>query len=240
MNSQIQNLLSNNATVLRQIRPIALLVALLFAFPAAAFPKFSILFVVIGTATGVLIALFLELQSEQAQDVDDVLVALPAEYEGLGSFKDIVFLELKQPSQPGQLEMPSIIGMQKDRGQRKTTVVVHLAGKNHYLVDCDRFVALLLDKMTEDADRAAEHAILMGMRRYGSVRLIDKELERFLSDKSVVEVIKSDFRGNMLMVINRSGEKIIRELIKKARAEATKTPALSVSPPEAVSPIQKA
>jgi hypothetical protein len=239
MTSSVQSLLSDKRTILSQIRPIALFIALLFALPAAALPKFSLWFVFGGILSCVLVAMYLELKSEQEEEKEELLAVLPAEYEGLGSFADVVFLELKQPSQPGQLEWTSIVGMQKDRGQRKTATVVHLAGKNHYLVDSDRFVALLLDKMMQDADKAAEHAILMGMKRYGDVRTIDRELERFLSDKTVIEVIKSDFRGNMLMVINRSGEKVIRELIKKALSEATKTPVLRVSPPEVESPVQK-
>lgn len=217
MNSPVENPLSNTV-VLKQLRTIAALIGLMFAVPAAAFPNHALLFILLGTAVGVSIALYLEFKSEQAEDVEELLAELPAEYEGLGSLKDIVYLELKQPSQPGQLEMPSIIEMQKERGPRKNATVVHLAGKNHYLVDCDRFIALLLDKMTEDANKAAEHAVSMGIKRYGNVRTIDKELERFLSDPSVIEVIKSDFRGNMLMVINRSGEKVIRELMKKARS----------------------
>jgi hypothetical protein len=101
--------------------------------------------------------------------------------------------------------------------QKKTATIVHLEGKNHYLIDCDRFVALLLERMTEDANKAAEHALTMGIKRYGKTRPLEANVEKILSDKTVVEVIKSDFRGNMLMVINRTGEKIIRELTKQAK-----------------------
>lgn len=227
----VQNLLSPKASVLSQIRLIAFFVALAMAVPAAAFPKFALLFVAAGVVLGSGIAMYLEFRSEEAEEREELLATLPAEFEGLGCFTDTVFLELKQPAQPGQLEMSSIVGMQKERGQRKTATVVRLAGKNHFLVDSDRFIALLLDKMTEDADKAAEHALLMGLKRYGSVQMIEKELERFLSDKSVTEVIKSDFRGNMLMVINRSGEKIIRELIKKSLNELKQSPPPTVSEP---------
>jgi hypothetical protein len=240
MNSSLETPVLSNAMVLRQIRPIALLVGLLFALPAAALPAYSVWFVAAGLCCGLGIALYLEFRSEEKEEVQELLATLPAEYEGLGSFKDMVYLEIQKPAQSGQLEFaePTIAKMQeKLKKQNKMATVVHLAGKNHYLIDCDRFIALLLDKMTEDANKAAEHALIMGIKRYGTVEKISQEVERILSDKSVIEVIKSDFRGNMLMVINRSGEKVIRELIKQAKkAEQPKDDESNVVPRHSPAP----
>jgi hypothetical protein len=236
MNPSLENPILSNVVVLRQTRTICALVGFMFAVPAAAFPNYALWFVIAGMLAGVSIALYLEFKSDQKEEVTGLLAELPAEFEGLGAFKDIVYLEIQKHLQSGQLEFdePTILKLQSQRKkQNKLATVVQLSGKNHYLVDCDRFIALLLDKMTEDANKAAEHALAMGIKRYGSVQTVNKELERLLSDKSVVEVIKSDFRGNMLMVINRSGEKVVRELIKQAK-KSEESPAQPQTPSSSI------
>lgn len=220
MNSYTPATLEGPSTILKRIRPVALLIALLFALPAAAFPSFSVLFLSLGAVLGILTCVYLEVRCELKSDEkvkNQLLAELPPEYEGLASFKEIAMLELRNEPPPGQLELPTMVAPQHKTPRKTAAVVRSLEGKNLYLIDCDRFVALLLDRMTEDANKAVEHAMAMGLKRYGKAQTVSKELERFLSDSNVIEVVKSDFRGNMLMIINRAGEKSIRELIKKAQ-----------------------
>jgi hypothetical protein len=203
---------------LTQIRIIAFLLGLAFALPAAFFPAFAKLFIALGAFTIVAACVFMEIKSEREAEISNppVVAELPEQYRGLSSFDKIVYLEMGEKGAPGQLELPSLAQLQRESRSRKHPIMIkYPTGREVFLIDCDQFVAVLLDRMTEDANKAAEHALQMGLKRYGKVHSVSAELERFLTDKSILEVIKSDFRGNMLMVINRSGEKIVREMIKK-------------------------
>lgn len=203
---------------LTQIRVLALLLGLAFAVPAAAFPALAKLFIVMGALTIVAACIFIEIRSEREAEISNppIVAELPEQYRGLSSFDKIVYLEMSEKGAPGQLELPSLAQLQRESRTKKNPIMIkYPTGREVFLIDCDQFVAVLLDRMTEDANKAAEHALQMGLKRYGKVHSVSAELERFLTDKSIMEVIKSDFRGNMLMVINRSGEKIVREMIKK-------------------------
>jgi hypothetical protein len=53
------------------------------------------------------------------------------------------------------------------------------------------------------------------------MKSISAEFDQFLSDRTILEVIKADFRSNTAQTVNRSGEGIIRQLIKEAREKKT-------------------
>jgi hypothetical protein len=78
-------------------------------------------------------------------------------------------------------------------------------------------VTLLLNRVLPDADKVTEVSLLHALQRYSEMESHSVELARFLNDKTVQEVIKSDFRGNTLQSINRCGEAIIREMVREAK-----------------------
>ena len=90
-------------------------------------------------------------------------------------------------------------------------------GESIYLIDTERFVALLLKDLAPNADKIAEFAIKQALHRYGEMSGISKELEKFFSSKATLEVMKSDLRSNIAHTINNSSEAAIREAVRPLR-----------------------
>ena len=70
----------------------------------------------------------------------------------------------------------------------------------------------------EDSDKATEASLRIAAHRYGELHGISPELEQFLRDKGVLDVMKSDFRGNISANLNRACEAVIRDLIRRTKA----------------------
>lgn len=92
-------------------------------------------------------------------------------------------------------------------------------GEDIYVIDSERFVTLLVNKMLPESDKAAEAALRLAWARYSKMKSVSNEFHQFLNDRSVLDVIKSDFRANTIQIVNRSGEAIIRSLIKAAQGK---------------------
>ena len=76
----------------------------------------------------------------------------------------------------------------------------------------------------DTADQIVEVSLKRIAERYGKMPAAD--LQRLLQDPGVVDVIKSDYRGNLILAINRRGEQILRDLVKQAKAQEAKQPRL--------------
>ena len=158
-------------------------------------------------------------QLQMREDSETSLVtisALPPDYKGIGAYEESVALEIKplRRGAKGQLDMFEAMNAE-DFPQTKVRVFRNALGKEVYVVNCNRFVELMVSKLVDDVDKAAEHALAMAWKRYRQDTKDREELRKFL-DKTVRETIKSDFRGNALIIFSKTGEKVMKELVASA------------------------
>jgi hypothetical protein len=87
-------------------------------------------------------------------------------------------------------------------------------GNDIFVVSAERFSALLVSYLLEHADKATERALLVGLQRFAR-KSINSDLQLFIKDKAIREAIKSDFRGNIVTVMSRGGDKILKDILKE-------------------------
>ena len=80
----------------------------------------------------------------------------------------------------------------------------------------------MVNKTLDSSDQIVELSLKKIMERYGQMSVHNQELQRLLQDPGVIDVIKSDYRGNLIQAINRNGEQILRDLVKQAKSSETK------------------
>jgi hypothetical protein len=78
-----------------------------------------------------------------------------------------------------------------------------------YLVSSERFHELLVSKVTDDLDRAAEHALAVAWRRIPTQ--MQPEI-RLILNNLVRDIIINDLRGSVLRLLANTGHDVIKEL----------------------------
>ena len=74
--------------------------------------------------------------------------------------------------------------------------------------------------VTSPAERTSTKWTLI---RFGKMEGNAKELQAFVADKSIREVIKADFRGNLLILVAKGGEKVVKDLLKATEQSAKRS-----------------
>jgi hypothetical protein len=92
------------------------------------------------------------------------------------------------------------------------------AGNELPIINCDRYSALLIEYLMANLDKATEHALLAGLARFGQMGGRANDIHIFITDKAIREIVKSDFRGNLLTLVAKGGEKVVKDLVKAAEA----------------------
>jgi len=190
------------------------------SFLAPNFPWIIIIPIVLGVG----IVCFLEFSGSREKPERQIhLLKMPSSFFGLARYRGHVALGLPveddDPAQ-GTFDFLKIGRRRPHKGAR--IIRDPETGEQIYLIDAERFVTKLLNQILHNTDQVTEVSLNHALHRYGEMELHSGELERFLKDKSVLEVVKSDFRGNTAQNVNRSGEAVIRELVSKAKESSQK------------------
>lgn len=230
---ELPNIEIDHAKVFSRIWLIAAIVATI-ATPFVVLWKDSAPWLIsVPISIGVIIVFTLEFRRQfQTRRIEEPaekhFSVLPADYRGMGAFEESVVLELKSTKKAakGQLDMFEEMNPE-DFPQTKVRVFKDAKGREVYAINCSRFVELMVSRLMEDVDKAAEHALAMAWKRYRQGTANREELRRFL-DKTIRETIKSDFRGNALIIFSKTGEKVIKELV--ATVEESLAPEASELP----------
>jgi hypothetical protein len=182
--------------------------------------------ITVPISIGVVIVFILEFRAhrrsgESAESAAGFVAAVSSDYRGMGWYEGSIALEIKTPKKgpKGQLDMFEKMNPE-EFPQTKVRVFKDSFGRDVYVINSGRFVELMVSRMLEDVDRAAEHALAVAWKRYGQATSNREELRKFL-DKTVRETIKSDFRGNILVIISKTGEKVIKELVGNVEESMT-------------------
>ncbi len=172
----------------RQIWLVAVIVAALVGIPLSVFADKTPWLIVIPILIGVTVILAQEIWASLSRNAQLTLVGMPKEY-----------LELAKVTKSAE-------------------VITDDAGNKVHVIDSERFVTLLFNRILPSTDQVAELSLLRALRRYERMHTLSPQLEQFLKDKTVLTVIKADFKGNTAQAINRAGEAVIRELVRQASA----------------------
>jgi len=204
----------------RQIWLVAMLTAIVIGAPLSFFsdqaPWVIAIPILVGTSI-IMLAEFAAMGRKGNQQLP--LLKMGKSFWGLAAYRRHVALALPpeddEPPDQGIFDFVSA----KRRNVSKTARLITDAesGDQVYVIDSERFVTLLLNRVLPNTDQVTEVSLLHAIHRYGEMNALSPELERFLTDKTVLEVVKSDFRGNTAQTVNRCGESVVRELVKQAK-----------------------
>ncbi|MGA2137523.1 MAG: hypothetical protein ABSH14_01550 [Verrucomicrobiia bacterium] len=227
MNEEAASQISaEESAVFRRIWLIAAITATIGAPMVASFRVPAPWLIAVPISIGILVVVFMEFAPDTQDQTPDSQIhgpvsAIPEGFQGLAAYKGAFALEIKRRKRvpKGQLSFDGLVV--EVRPTRKAQFATDDTGKEILIVDCDRFVGMLVSRLIEDADKAAEHALAVAWQRFGKAAGEHSDIKIFIEDKTVREAIKSDFRGNILTIIAHSGEKIVKELLKDAEEKAT-------------------
>lgn len=207
----------------RQLWLIATIVALAVGVPLSFFasklPWLICVPIFIGTAIIASIEVINVLKKSAMQLP---LLKMPATFVGLAKYRGHVSLSVPVELEAADQETFDFLKTPRRKISKSARIIKDESGDEIYIIDGERFVTLLVSKILPNADKVTELSFLHALQRYSEMESHSVELVQFLRDKTVLEVIKQDFRGNTAQTINRCGEAIIREMIKEAK-EAKET-----------------
>jgi len=199
---------------------IAFTVAAISAVPVVLLKAQVPWLIAVPIVAGVVIGITLEARDEFGQeirDLDEDVATLSSDFKGLLAYTGHVVLELPKGSHEKDQELFAFL--QPDKTTRKRATRVRLdSGEEIFVISCDRYVDLLVSRLLEESDKIVEHSLGVASKRFGALRP-EQIKDRGFMTKSVLETLKSDFRGNWITVVSRNAERVIRELEKGANSE---------------------
>jgi len=207
---------------------IASFVALLFTPFVVIFRDTAPWFIAVPLALGGLLIVLYEAHNAgllSRRQPSDVLVCLPEEYRGLIAYEKLMALEIKPRKKISKDQLLLFPGFPEPTPTNSIRMVQDEAGNKLPIINCDRYSALLIEYLMANLDKATEHALLAGLERFGQMGGRANAIHIFITDKAIRETVKSDFRGNLLTLVAKGGEKVVKDLVKAAetRAKAVET-----------------
>jgi hypothetical protein len=148
----------------------------------------------------------------------DVMITLSEEFKGLFSYDRLIALEVKETKTVPKGQLALFPAFQEPTPRNALRRVMDESGQNITIVSADRFSALLVTYLIENMDKATEKSLRAGLARFGQMGKHQSDLQAFVHDKVIREIIKSDFRGNLATLVSKGGEKIIKDLLKAESA----------------------
>ena len=206
----------------RRIWAVAFGVAIASAIPVVLLKHQAPWVVAVPICLGVLLGLFLELRDDfgkEIRDLEDDVATLSSEFKGLLDYTGKMVLEVPSAKQDKGQTLFSFL--QPDKTIRRKMSRVRLdSGEEIFVINCDRYVDLLVSKLLEDSDKVVEHSLTMASKRFGAARPEQLTQKGFLT-KTILETLKADFRGNWITVVSRNAERVIRDLEKSMHSDVT-------------------
>ena len=202
----------------------AILIAAVFGIPVAILCQAHSWVVAIPIVIGTFFILWIEVVAEKrAAGEKQGVFSMPVDFRALSGYRGLAALLLPVGKEDENQDIFDFLPMAKKRKPRKEAIKITDPNEGElYIIDCERFVTLMVDKTLTSSDKIVEMSLKKVLERYGRMKSHNNELERLLSDPGVLDVIKSDYRGNLILSINRNGEQILRDLMKQAKSGESK------------------
>jgi hypothetical protein len=205
---------------------------------AIAFAPFVVVFkerapwlIAVPLGIGAAVILLYEWVAAQKSEIiqGDCLVTMQTGFGGLRSYEEMLALEIKPRRKESIGQLTLFPGFSETTPSNAIKSIVDDAGRKIEVVNCDRYSALLVTYLLEHLDDATEKSLAAGLHRFGKLKKGQNDIYAFVQDKGIRETIKSDFRGNLLSLVSKGGEKVVRDLMKAVesrKSEAEKSQAI--------------
>lgn len=149
-----------------------------------------------------------------SQSVSEVLVTFPPSFVGQSAYSRLLSLEIQPKTKVPKEQLPLFPGFTDTTAAKSLRLIRDEKGQEIAVVSCDRFSALLVTYLLDNMDKATEKSLRAGLARFGELGKSHSDINIFVYDKTIREVIKSDFRGNLVTLVSKGGEKVIKDLLK--------------------------
>jgi hypothetical protein len=157
----------------------------------------------------------------------DFLVSLPKGFAGLKSYEHFLALEVPPRKKIPKNQLSLFPGFTEPTPTNSIRVIEDKStGKPMLIVNCDRYSALLITYLLDNLDKATEKSLQAGLVRFGKLGKGESDIQLFVQDKGIREAIKSDFRGNLVTLISKGGEKVAKDLLKTLETKQSESQAL--------------
>ena len=144
----------------------------------------------------------------------EVLVTCPSSFIGQPAYSQLLSLEIHPKAKVPKEQLSLFPGFAETTPANSLRLMKDEKGKEIAVVSCDRFSALLVTYLLDNMDKATEKSLRAGLVRFGDLGKGQSDIQIFVHDKTIREVIKSDFRGNLVTLVSKGGEKVIKDLLK--------------------------
>jgi hypothetical protein len=203
----------------------AILVAIVLGVPSAFFAEKYPWVIAIPIAVGTLAVIVPEILGLLPPTGEQLpLIRMPRDYLGLSRYKGYAAIGLPTEEEEPDQQIFEFVNTPRRKPNKFPAIVKDEHGNDIVVIDAERFISLVVGQTADTTDRVAEATLKMAVHRYGETHGISDELERFLRDRTVLDVIKSDFRGNVSANLNNACESVIRALIKRRKAAKAESP----------------
>jgi hypothetical protein len=152
----------------------------------------------------------------------EIFESLPRGFSGLKSYEQFLALTIQSAKKTSKNQLSLFDAFPEPTPVNSIRTLYDNNSKEISAVNCDRFSALLITYLIENMDTATEKSLRAGLSRFGELGKGNSDIKMFVHDKTIREAIKTDFRGNLLTLISRGGEKVVKDLLKAAAAEKEK------------------
>jgi hypothetical protein len=155
--------------------------------------------------------------SQWESDEPGYFVGFPQDLKGLKAYEQFFALEINPPRRKdGKGQLALFAGFTETTSSNSIRFVDSTDGRRIAIIPCDRYSALLITYLLENLDKATEKSLAAGMSRFGKLGKGQSDIKLFVQDKGIREIIKADFRGNLLSLVTKGGEKVVKDLLKTA------------------------
>jgi hypothetical protein len=164
---------------------------------------------------GAAVIFFLEWKATAKTSADtDIFESLPKGFAGIKSYEQLVALEIHPPRKVSKNQLPLFPAFPETTSINSVRILYDAHNKEISAVNCDRYSALLITYLLDNLDSATEKSLRAGLSRFGELGKGSSDIKMFVHDKTIREAIKADFRGNLVTLIAKGGEKVVKDLLK--------------------------
>jgi hypothetical protein len=148
--------------------------------------------------------------------------SIPKGFAGIKSYEQFLALTVQFGKKSSKNQLQLFEAFPEPTSVNSIRTLYDSENKEIAAVNCDRFSALLITYLLENLDTATEKSLRAGLARFGEMGKGRSDIQMFVHDKNIREAIKADFRGNLVTLVSKSGEKVVKDLLKAVAAEKEK------------------
>jgi hypothetical protein len=152
----------------------------------------------------------------------EVFESIPKGFAGIKSYEQFLSLTVQLGKKSPKNQLQLFEAFPEPTSVNSIRTLYDSANKEISAVNCDRFSALLITYLLENLDIATEKSLRAGLARFGEMGKGRSDIQMFVHDKNIREAIKADFRGNLVTLVSKGGEKVVKDLLKAVAAEKEK------------------